>query len=151
MIRPENIPRPLLIRYRYYQAGVGSMGTLSNKIVQGISGEGLAEHVRTSQSAVIPLRQRLIVLGEAYTFIANNWNPGDEIFLIGFSRGAFTARSIGKREPRLDAAVLRLTFFRSGGVICNIGIMTRAGLPAFQVVYQASRMHDLPYDAASFH
>jgi len=54
------------------------MGTLGNKIVQGISGDGLAEHVR-----------------EAYSFIANNWNPGDEIFLIGFSRGAFTARSIG--------------------------------------------------------
>ena len=40
-------------------------------------------------------------------------------------------------------AVLELTLFDKGGVICNIGIMTRAGLPAFQVVYQASRMHDL--------
>jgi uncharacterized protein (DUF2235 family) len=42
------------------------MGTIGNKIIQGISGDGLAEHVR-----------------EAYSFIANNWNIGDEIFLIG--------------------------------------------------------------------
>jgi len=55
MTRHEYIPRPLLIKYRYYQAGVGSMGTLSNKVVQGISGEGLAEHVRTSRSAVFLL------------------------------------------------------------------------------------------------
>lgn len=63
----------------YYQAGVGSFGTRSDKTIQGISGYGLAEHVR-----------------EAYTFIAMNWNDGDEIFLIGFSRGAFTARSVGE-------------------------------------------------------
>lgn len=31
---------------------------------------------------------------EAYSFIATNYEPGDEIFLIGFSRGAFTARSV---------------------------------------------------------
>jgi uncharacterized protein (DUF2235 family) len=42
-------------------------------------------------------------------------------FFIGFSRGAFTARSIG-------------------GVIANIGVMTKEGLHAFPVVYQASRM-----------
>ncbi len=32
---------------------------------------------------------------EAYRFIMRNWKPGDEIFLFGFSRGAFTARSVG--------------------------------------------------------
>ena len=31
------------------------MGTLSNKVVQGISGEGLAEHVRTSRLAMFLL------------------------------------------------------------------------------------------------
>jgi len=30
----------------------------------------------------------------AYQFICSNYQPGDEIFLFGFSRGAFTARSI---------------------------------------------------------
>lgn len=31
---------------------------------------------------------------EAYGFLASNYDAGDEIFLFGFSRGAFTARSI---------------------------------------------------------
>jgi len=87
----------------YYQAGVGAIGTTTTKTVGGISGWGLAEHVR-----------------EAYTFISNNWNEGDEIFLIGFSRGAFTARSVG-------------------GLISQIGVMTKSGLHTFPVVYQASR------------
>ncbi len=31
---------------------------------------------------------------EAYRFIAERYQPGDEIYLFGFSRGAFTARSV---------------------------------------------------------
>ncbi|CAA7265843.1 unnamed protein product [Cyclocybe aegerita] len=31
---------------------------------------------------------------EAYAFIAHNYDPGDEIFLFGFSRGAYTARMV---------------------------------------------------------
>lgn len=31
---------------------------------------------------------------EAYSFIATNYEAGDEIILLGFSRGAFTARSV---------------------------------------------------------
>ena len=34
---------------------------------------------------------------EAYSFIATNYEAGDEIILIGFSRGAFTARSVAVR------------------------------------------------------
>jgi hypothetical protein len=33
---------------------------------------------------------------EAYAFLCLNWNPGDEIVLIGFSRGAFTVRVIAE-------------------------------------------------------
>ncbi|WP_157928846.1 DUF2235 domain-containing protein [Pararhizobium haloflavum] len=33
-------------------------------------------------------------IAEAYRFLAFNWRPGDEIFIFGFSRGAFTARSL---------------------------------------------------------
>ena len=29
-----------------------------------------------------------------YTFISRNWRPGDRIFIVGFSRGAYTARSL---------------------------------------------------------
>lgn len=43
---------------------------------------------------------------EGYRFIASNYDPGDEIFLFGFSRGAFTARSLA-------------------GMIYNMGILKR--------------------------
>jgi uncharacterized protein (DUF2235 family) len=33
-------------------------------------------------------------LEEAYTFLINHWDPGDEIYLFGFSRGAYTARAM---------------------------------------------------------
>lgn len=84
----------------YYQAGVGSTGSISNKVIGGATGDGVADNVR-----------------EAYVFIANNWEDGDEIFLIGFSRGAFTARSVG-------------------GLIGSLGLLTRAGLPSFPIIYK---------------
>src|SRR5262245_42620773 len=31
---------------------------------------------------------------EGYRFIAENHQPGDQLFLLGYSRGAFTARSL---------------------------------------------------------
>lgn len=34
-------------------------------------------------------------VAEGYRFLMSNWQPGDQIYLFGFSRGAFTARSIG--------------------------------------------------------
>ncbi|QCB97933.1 DUF2235 domain-containing protein [Arthrobacter sp. PAMC25564] len=37
------------------------------------------------------LRQNL---GEAYTWLMQNWAPGDQVFVFGFSRGAYTARSL---------------------------------------------------------
>lgn len=54
---------------------------------------------------------------EAYWFIANNWEEGDEIFLFGFSRGAYTARAVA-------------------GLIGNIGILGRRELHKFQDIYE---------------
>ncbi|WEK03806.1 MAG: DUF2235 domain-containing protein [Candidatus Devosia phytovorans] len=34
-------------------------------------------------------------VADAYRFLIFNYEPGDEIFIFGFSRGAFTARSLG--------------------------------------------------------
>ena len=61
----------------YYHCGVGS-GDLIERAVGGGVGMGLSRNVR-----------------DAYAFIADNYCDGDEIFLFGFSRGAYTARSIG--------------------------------------------------------
>ena len=83
-----------------YQAGVGTMGGRASRVVGGATGFGLKENMR-----------------EAYTYLAINWKPGDEMFLIGFSRGAFTARSIG-------------------GMIGALGLLTRAGLPSFNEIFE---------------
>ncbi|MEL6463353.1 MAG: DUF2235 domain-containing protein [Pseudomonadota bacterium] len=48
-----------------------------NRILGGATGFGLGKKVR-----------------EAYKFIADTYKDGDEIYLFGFSRGAYTARSV---------------------------------------------------------
>jgi type VI secretion system (T6SS) phospholipase Tle1-like effector len=58
----------------YYQHGVGV--SRWEHIRGGAFGFGLSRNVR-----------------EAYRFIVENYEPGDELFFFGFSRGAFTARS----------------------------------------------------------
>ncbi|GAB2484292.1 DUF2235 domain-containing protein [Jatrophihabitans fulvus] len=57
-----------------YQRGVGT--TRGERLRGGIFGFGLARNVR-----------------EAYTFLVHTYEPGDEVYVFGFSRGAFTARS----------------------------------------------------------
>jgi uncharacterized protein (DUF2235 family) len=61
----------------YYDQGVGTGNTL-DRFSGGAFGQGLAENIN-----------------DAYRFLVANYEPGDEIYLFGFSRGAFTARSIG--------------------------------------------------------
>jgi len=34
-------------------------------------------------------------ISDVYTFLINTYDPGDKIFLFGFSRGAFTVRAVG--------------------------------------------------------
>lgn len=52
----------------------------------------------------------------AYCFLVSNYAPGDEIFLFGFSRGAYTARSIA-------------------GLIRNVGILRRNKLHLVKEAY----------------
>lgn len=60
-----------------YLRGVGTSGLQTEVLVEGATGLGIDENIRS-----------------AYMFIAQNYLPGDEIFLFGFSRGAYTARSL---------------------------------------------------------
>ena len=60
-----------------YLRGVGTSGLQAEVLVEGAIGLGIDENIRS-----------------AYMFIAQNYVPGDEIFLFGFSRGAYTARSL---------------------------------------------------------
>ncbi|KAI9820509.1 MAG: hypothetical protein M1832_003700 [Thelocarpon impressellum] len=90
----------LVAQIVYYQAGVGTGNSWWDKIVGGGTGLGLSENIR-----------------EAYSFLANNYSHGDEIILVGFSRGAFTARSIA-------------------GLIGSIGLLTKRGLVNFYEIFK---------------
>jgi len=59
----------------YYDDGVGTDGT--DALTGGIFGAGLLKNI-----------------SDAYRFLIFNYAPGDEIFVFGFSRGAYTARSL---------------------------------------------------------
>lgn len=61
----------------FYDPGVGTESPV-RRLVGGAFGVGLRTNVR-----------------DGYRFIANNYEEGDEIYLFGFSRGAYTARSLG--------------------------------------------------------
>jgi len=61
----------------FYDSGVGSDGNQIEKLLGGAFGDGLFQKVK-----------------DGYTKIAHVYESGDEIFLFGFSRGAYTARSV---------------------------------------------------------
>jgi uncharacterized protein (DUF2235 family) len=58
----------------HYQAGVGTRR--HEHLLGGGLGVGLSRNIK-----------------ECYRFIVENYEPGDELYFFGFSRGAFTARS----------------------------------------------------------
>jgi uncharacterized protein (DUF2235 family) len=59
----------------YYQKGVGT--TFGSYVRGGAFGQGLNDEVIS-----------------AYEWLIDNYNPDDELFIFGFSRGAYTARSL---------------------------------------------------------
>ncbi len=93
----------------YYHTGVGT-GNLSDTLTGGVSGIGLSRNIR-----------------DAYAFIVNNYSPipGDELFLFGFSRGAYTARCLA-------------------GLIGAIGLLSPRDMGSFA---EAWNWYRLPHDA----
>ncbi|KAJ7103571.1 hypothetical protein B0H15DRAFT_221043 [Mycena belliarum] len=69
--------QPALPQIVFYQSGIGSDKSLYSEYIVGTTGATLADKVE-----------------ECYGFISSNYYPGDEIFLFGFSRGAYTARMV---------------------------------------------------------
>jgi len=93
----------------YYQSGVGTSSTS----LQGLAGKRKSHH-----QCLMPVQMQLLTgkflhnlegfgLGiddnilDAYYFLCSNYEEGDEIFLFGFSRGAFTARIVANLVVRL--------------------------------------------------
>ena len=62
---------------KYYDEGIGVEGSRLRRMFDGATGGGLDENIL-----------------DAYKFICWNYAQGDEIYLFGFSRGAYTARSL---------------------------------------------------------
>lgn len=77
---------------KYYHPGVGTEGGRLRKLLGGGLGLGLNQNIQS-----------------AYHWLAINYQPGDQIYLFGFSRGAYTVRSLG-------------------GMICSQGLLNLRGL-----------------------
>lgn len=92
----------------YYDSGVGSSGNFFKRIFDGATGTGITKK-----------------LLQAYLFVINNYEPGDELFFFGFSRGAFTVRSLA-------------------GLIRNSGILKSENTNQIDNAYQIyrSRRHE---------
>lgn len=90
----------------YYQRGVGSAGSRIERVLAGAFGFGLDANIL-----------------DCYCFLALNYEPGDRISVFGFSRGAYTARSLI-------------------GMISHVGLLTPDGvaqdkLPEAMSVYRS--------------
>ena len=60
---------------RYYDPGVGTR--FLNRFRGGFFGRGVSKNI-----------------AQAYSFLAQCWQAGDEVYIFGYSRGAYTARSL---------------------------------------------------------
>lgn len=88
----------------YYHRGVGT--SRSERLTGGAFGFGLSRNVR-----------------ECYRFVVERYEPGDELFFFGFSRGAFTARS-------------------TVGLIRNAGVLRREHAGRIDEAYRLYRSRD---------
>ena len=98
-----------------YLQGVGSNGYLADRLLGGAFGFGLFDAIKAG-----------------YRWLALNYDPGDEIFVIGFSRGAYTARSLV-------------------GMIGRVGLLTRQALISNHLPEAVDRYRRHRPDHTSYH
>ncbi|MEX2488736.1 MAG: DUF2235 domain-containing protein [Pseudomonadales bacterium] len=80
----------------FYDWGIGSY---HDQVVAGTTGKGLHKNILDN-----------------YRYIVQNYSPGDELYLFGFSRGSYTVRSLA-------------------GLINNCGIVKRPDAPLIQAAF----------------
>lgn len=61
----------------YYDTGVGTDSKWHDQIIGGATGSGISKNII-----------------QAYRYICENYQQGDKLYLFGFSRGAYTVRSL---------------------------------------------------------
>jgi len=93
-----------IAQHVHYHDGVGSDGNLSQRIFGGAIGLGLKKIIR-----------------DVYEFVVSDYISGDEIYIFGFSRGAYAARALA-------------------GLIGASGIQRQKNADVFEVVWQHYRV-----------
>jgi uncharacterized protein (DUF2235 family) len=66
-----------VLQIKFYDEGIGAQGGVITRTLNGATGKGIDDNIK-----------------DIYKCIVWNYEPGDEIYLFGFSRGAYTARSL---------------------------------------------------------
>ncbi|KAF2415751.1 hypothetical protein EJ08DRAFT_739706 [Tothia fuscella] len=105
-----------ILQIVYYHTGVGRGTSKISNSIDGAIGRGIGTNIRN-----------------AYNFICQNFNfrdGNDEIFLVGFSRGAFTVRCIAS-------------------LIDDIGLLTKFGLSRLYEVWSLWKNQGRDKDALS--
>lgn len=69
------VPPGEMGQVKWYDAGVGT--NWYDRLPGGVFGVGLSQNIR-----------------DGYKFLSDTYDPGDHVFVLGFSRGAYTARSL---------------------------------------------------------
>lgn len=98
----------------FYISGVGTSSYEADRLLGGAFGLGLFHNVIA-----------------CYRFLAQNYEPGDEIFLIGFSRGAYTARSLA-------------------GMLASVGLLTKVSLVEERLPYAVHLYQGTPLPEGAF-
>lgn len=94
---------------KWYDEGVGTKWY--SRLPGGALGVGLSRNIQ-----------------QGYRFVVENYEEGDELFIVGFSRGAYTARSLV-------------------GLIRNAGLLRREHIKQIKAAYQLYRTRDTGADS----
>ncbi|QDS77497.1 hypothetical protein FKW77_000241 [Venturia effusa] len=84
----------------YYQNGIGSSWSIVDKLLGGALAMGLSDNIRA-----------------AYAFLVNNYMDHDLIYFLGYSRGAFTARS-------------------TAGMVAKFGLLNKSTMRCFYEIFE---------------
>jgi hypothetical protein len=106
VVKLYNAARDSGTQKRYYHPGVGTGNSWWDKAVGGGTGTGLSNNIKS-----------------AYRWLCDNYQPGDQIYLFGFSRGAYTVRSL-------------VGFMNRCGLLKTEGLGMKASWDAIDTLYK---------------
>ena len=113
----------------FYDWGVGSDG---DKLSGGITGRGIDKNIQ-----------------DCYRFVVHNYEPGDAVYLFGFSRGAYTVRSLAGlirncgilRREHAERVGQAYNLYRGRGAASSPGRDKAAKFRKAYAVADVSRIH----------